>query len=188
MFLTSMDDPGLVILPTHRVVHGLPGFDLARFLDRLRARFDVRELSADTSTRLRGPPEQREGCYLLAAQGRFFSVALRPGEEDAAPGPVVLRRLDVPILHTLILEQVLGIDRSAQERQTNLRYLKDSKTALEESRRPDVQAVFLLNPTRIEQLKAVADAGEVMPQKSTFFYPKLASGLLLDPIDPLEEV
>jgi uncharacterized protein (DUF1015 family) len=187
MFLTSMDDPGLVILPTHRVVHGLQGFDRSRLLDRLRARFDVRELSGDTVAGLRAPPEQREGSYLLGSQGQFYSLSLKQGQENAVPGPAVLRRLDVPILHALILEEILGIDRSAQERQTNLRYVKDFKGALDESRRPDVQAAFLLNPTRIEQLKAVADEGEVMPQKSTFFYPKLASGLLLDPIDPLEE-
>jgi uncharacterized protein (DUF1015 family) len=187
MFLTSMDDPGLVILPTHRVVHGLQGFDRSRLLDRLRARFDVRELSGDTVAGLRAPPEQREGSYLLGSQGQFYSLSLKQGQENAVPGPAVLRRLDVPILHALILEEILGIDRSAQERQTNLRYVKDFKGALDESRRPEVQAAFLLNPTRIEQLKAVADAGEVMPQKSTFFYPKLASGLLLDPIDPLEE-
>ena len=187
MFLTSMDDPGLVILPTHRVVHGLQGFDRSRLLDRLRARFDVRELSGDTVAGLRAPPEQREGSYLLGSQGQFYSLSLKQGQENAVPGPAVLRRLDVPILHALILEEILGIDRSAQERQTNLRYVKDFKGALDESRRPEVQAAFLHNPTRIEQLKAVADAGEVMPQKSTFFYPKLASGLLLDPIDPLEE-
>jgi len=187
MFLCGMEDPGLVILPTHRVVHGLQGFDLPRFIDRLRARFDVRELDASAAEKLRAPPEQREGSFLLASQGRFFSLSLRPGGTASVPGPDVLRHVDVPILHALILEEVLGIDRSAQERQTNLRYLKDSRAALEESRRPDVQAVFLLNPTRIEQLRAAADASEVMPQKSTFFYPKLASGLLLDPLDPLEE-
>ena len=82
---------------------------------------------------------------------------------------------------------VRGMDRAAQEKQTNLRYVKDFSAALAEARRPGVQAVFLLNPTRIEQLEAVASAGEVMPQKSTFFFPKLASGLVLDPIDPLEE-
>jgi len=188
MFLTSMDDPGLIILPTHRVVHGLNGFDRARLVDRLEARFDVRELPGESVASLRAPPEQRPGSYLLASQGRLYSVSLKRGEESAVPGPAVLRQLDVPILHGLILEQILGIDRSAQERQTNLRYVKDFKAALDDSRRPEVQAAFLLNPTRIEQLKAVADAGEVMPQKSTFFYPKLASGLLLDPIDPLEEV
>jgi len=187
MFLTSMDDPGLVILPTHRVVHGLEGFELSRFLDRLRSRFEVEELPASRAEGLRAPPRNTPGSYLLASGGRFFSVSLRPGEESSVPGPAPLRRLDVPILHALILEEILGIDRSAQERQTNLRYLKDFRGALEETRRPGVQAVFLLNPTRIEQLKAVADASEVMPQKSTFFFPKLASGLLLDPIDPLED-
>ena len=188
MFLCGMEDPGVVVLPTHRVVHGLQGFDMARFIDRLRARFEVHELDASSAEELRGPADQREGSFLLASQGRFFSLLLRPGEAASVPGPEVLRHVDVPILHGLILEDVLGIDRSAQERQTNLRYLKDARAAVEESRRPEVQAVFLLNPTRIEQLRAAADAGEVMPQKSTFFFPKLASGLLLDPIDPREEV
>jgi uncharacterized protein (DUF1015 family) len=116
-----------------------------------------------------------------------FLVSLRPGEEAAVPGHESLHGLDVPIVHALVLEEILGIDRSAQERQTNLRYVKDFEAALEEARRPGVQAAFLLNPTRISQLKAVADAGQVMPQKSTFFYPKLASGLVLDPIDPAED-
>ena len=187
MFLTSMDDPGLIILPTHRVVHGLQGFELPRFVDRLRSRFEVRELPPSSAGALRAPPERGEGSYLLASQGRFFSLTLRQGEETAVPAPEPLRRLDVPILHALILEEILGIDRAAQERQANLRYLKDFQAALEESRHPDVQAVFLLNPTRIEQLKTVADAGEVMPQKSTFFFPKLASGLVLDRLDPLED-
>jgi uncharacterized protein (DUF1015 family) len=187
MFLTSMEDPGLVILPTHRVVHGLADFDLARVLEQLRSWFAVDELAAMTSEKLRRELASRERSFLLASGRRVFLLSLRPGAEVAVPGPEPLRTLDVPILHALVLEQTLGIDRSAQEKQTNLRYVKDFDAALEESRRPDVQAAFLLNPTRISQLKAVADAGEVMPQKSTFFFPKLASGLVLDPIDPLEE-
>ena len=187
LFLTSMEDPGLIILPTHRVVHGLAGFELEPFLLRLRTRFEVQEAETSTADALRALLAQKERSYLLASGGKLFRLSLLPGGDRTVPGPAVLRGLDVPILHALILEQILGIDRSAQERQTNLRYVKDFEAALEESRRPDVQAVFLLNPTRIEQLKAVADAGEVMPQKSTFFYPKLASGLVLDPLDPLED-
>ena len=186
MFLTAMEDPGLVILPTHRVVHGLPQFQLSRFLERLRQRFAVEKMNASAGD-LRTALAQRERSFLLASGGEVMLLSLLPGAEQAVAGPEPLRGLDVPILHALILEEILGIDRAAQERQTNLRYLKDFDAALEESRRPDVQAVFLLNPTRIAQLKAVADAGEVMPQKSTFFFPKLASGLVLDPIDPLEE-
>ena len=187
MFLTSMEDPGLVILPTHRVVHGLADFDLGGVLERLRKRFAVDELPATDSEALRAKLASRERSFLLASRRRLFLLSLRPGEEAAVAGPQALHTLDVPILHALVLEEILGIDRAAQERQTNLRYVKDFEAALEEARRPDVQAAFLLNPTRISQLKAVADAGEVMPQKSTFFFPKLASGLVLDPIDPLEE-
>jgi len=156
-------------------------------LERLRQRFAVEKMSAASAGDLRTALAQRERSFLLASGGEIMLLSLLPGAEPALAGPEPLRGLDVPILHALILEEILGIDRAAQERQMNLRYLKDFDAALEESRRPDVQAVFLLNPTRIAQLKAVADGGEVMPQKSTFFFPKLASGLVLDPIDPLEE-
>ncbi len=190
IFLTSLQDPGLIVLPTHRVVHGLRGFELEAFLERLRSRFDLREL--------RGGPEAlreelsaagRKGTALALASGpRVFLLALRAGQEVAVPGPEPVRKLDVAVLHSLVLEEMLGIDRAAQERQTNLRYVKDFARALEEARLPEVQAVFLLNPTGVAQLKAVADAGEIMPQKSTYFFPKLASGLVLNPVDPAEEV
>jgi uncharacterized protein (DUF1015 family) len=190
IFLTGMQDPGLIVLPTHRVVHGLRGFELDVFLDQLRNRFEVREL--------RGGPEAvreelaaagRKGTALALASGpRVFLLALRAGQDASVPGPEPVRKLDVAVLHSLVLEEMLGIDRVAQERQTNLRYVKDFARALEEARLPETQAVFLLNPTGVAQLKAVADAGEIMPQKSTYFFPKLASGLVLNPIDPAEEV
>jgi uncharacterized protein (DUF1015 family) len=191
LFLTGMEDPGLVVLPTHRVVHGLSGFELDRFLPRLRERFAVEELRAASPEQLRdrlAAAGRSSPAFVLLSGSRAFLAALRPGQEAAVPAHAAVRRLDVAVLHALILEELLGIDRSAQERQTNLRYVKDVPGALEEARRPDVQAVFLLNPTEVAQLRAVADAGEIMPQKSTYFFPKLASGLLLNPIDPAEEV
>jgi uncharacterized protein (DUF1015 family) len=106
----------------------------------------------------------------------------------ALKGPEVLRTLDVTLLHALVIEEILGIDRAAQESQTNLRYVKDTGAALALAKDSGVQAVFLMNPTPVAHVKAVADAGEVMPQKSTFFYPKLASGLVINPIVPTEEV
>ena len=191
LFLTGMEDPGLVVLPTHRVVHGLDGFELDRFLPRLRERFAVEELRGISPEQLRerlAAAGRTSPAFALLSGSRALLATLRPGQEAAVAGPSVLRRLDVAVLHTLILEELLGIDRSAQERQTNLRYVKDLAGAFEEARRQEVQVVFLLNPTGITQLRAVADAGEIMPQKSTYFYPKLASGLLLNPIDPAEEV
>jgi len=191
MFLTSMEDPGLVVLPTHRVVHGLREFDLDAFLGRLRQRFAVDEVRGASPESVRDRLAQAgrtSPAFALVSGSRVFLATLRPGQESAVPGPAVFHRLDVAVLHSLILEDLLGIDRAAQERQTNLRYVKDLAGAFDEARGPGVQAVFLLNPTEVSQLRAVADAGEIMPQKSTYFFPKLASGLLLDPIDPAEEV
>jgi uncharacterized protein (DUF1015 family) len=119
-------------------------------------------------------------------------LTLRPDADLASvpqlAGPAVLRTLDVTLLHALVIEATLGVDRGAQERQTNLRYVKDFAQAVAAAREPDVQAVLLMNPTKVHEVKAVADAGEVMPQKSTFFYPKIASGLVLNPLDPDELV
>jgi uncharacterized protein (DUF1015 family) len=194
IFLANMEDPGLVVFPTHRVVHGLAGFDRADVLERARAFFTVEEApmagAAEVRAKLEAAGRVAPG-FALATGDRLAYLTLRSdvdlGRVETLRGPDVLRTLDVTLLHALVIEQILGIDRAAQERQTNLRYVKDTAAALDEARRPEVQAVFVMNPTRVHQVKAVADAGEVMPQKSTFFYPKLASGLVLNPIVPSEE-
>ena len=97
--------------------------------------------------------------------------------------PDVFKSLDVTILHVLILNNILGISSSAQEKQENIFYVKGLDAALEEAKKDGMQIAFLLNPTKIEQIKAVASAGHVMPQKSTYFYPKLLSGLVINPFE-----
>jgi uncharacterized protein (DUF1015 family) len=101
--------------------------------------------------------------------------------------PSVLR-LDVTLLHGLVLERILGITPAAQEAQTNLRYVKDSQAALAAASAPGTQVVFLLGAPKVADVKHVADAGEIMPQKSTYFYPKLATGLVMAKIDPDEDL
>jgi uncharacterized protein (DUF1015 family) len=191
MFLTRMEDPGLLILPTHRVVHGIEDFDAARFVERVREQFEVEEVPGTVSPEDLRERLARKGrartAFLVGLKDRRLLLALRPGAETAVRGPAPLRTVDVAVLHALVFEEILGIDRSAQEKQTNLRYVKDFEAALGEAGRSEVQAAFLLNPTRVEQLQAVADAGEVMPQKSTYFFPKIASGLVLNPIVPEED-
>jgi uncharacterized protein (DUF1015 family) len=195
IFLSNMDDPGLLVFPTHRVVHGLASFDPRAVLERARSFFTVEPAEVADAATVR---------KVLADKGRTApSFAVRTGSTLAyltlrkdvdlervpsLKGPAVLRRLDVTLLHALVIEELLGIDRAAQEKQTNLRYVKDLQAALDEAGAPGVQAVLLMNPTRVHDVRDVADAGEVMPQKSTFFYPKLASGLVLNPIVPSEEV
>jgi uncharacterized protein (DUF1015 family) len=196
IFLANMDDPGLLVFPTHRVVQGLPTFDLPSLLERARRWFEVAELHVDGVEAVRSELQQRGRARptfaLATGDGKICYLSLlRDANLEAVPslqGPAVLRTLDVTLLHALVLEELLGIDRAAQEHETHLRYVKDTGAALALAKEATVQAVFLMNPTPVEHVKAVADAGEVMPQKSTFFYPKLASGIVINPILPSEEV
>jgi uncharacterized protein (DUF1015 family) len=195
IFLANMDDPGLLVFPTHRVVHGLDGFDAAAVIARAAAHFTVEEAAiagaAETRARL-AELGRRAPSFALAHGNRIAFLTLRRDVDlshvPSLRGPEVLRTLDVTLLHALVIEDILGIDRAAQEAQTNLRYVKDTQQALDEAKSPTVNAVFVMNPTPVAHVKAVADAGEVMPQKSTFFYPKLASGLVINPIIPSENV
>lgn len=93
-----------------------------------------------------------------------------------------LRGLDVSVLHTLILERILGIDKENMAKQINLTYTRSADEALAEVDGQRANCCFLLNPTRVEEIKNVAAAGEKMPQKSTYFYPKLTTGLVMNKI------
>ena len=196
LFLANMDDPGLVVLPTHRLVHSLPDFDRAALLEKAAAFFSVRTIeggaaSAASVRRLltdagtSGPSV----AAVFPGSDDAHVLTLRPDFDPATAGlelPAVLRRLDVSLLHGVVFEHILGITKEAQESKTNLRYYKDTEKALAE--RDQGQALFLMNPTPVHQVRAVSDAGEVMPQKSTFFYPKIASGVVFTRIDPSETI
>jgi hypothetical protein len=179
----------LTILPTHRVVHGLPRFDWSRFADQVRPSFDWEDLKLTGS----GEEQSRRLAESLAQAGRArptFGVcagsdkvarlSLRR-EIDLAEllpdVPAPLRQLDVVLLHRLLLEKVLGIDRQAVREEKNLRYVRELTGAVDEVIGGRAQLSFLMNPTPIEAVRDNAFAGHVLPQKSTDFYPKLLSGL-----------
>ena len=198
IFLSSMDDPGLVVLPTHRVVHGLASFAKDTLLERAREYFIVDKIGGGATDvdKIRASVGEA-----VAHQPAFAAVfpkdpdawrfTLAPNVNPATVGltghPAVLR-LDVALLHGLVLERILGITPAAQEAQTNLRYVKDSQAALAAAAAPDTQVVFLMGAPKVSDVKHVADAGEIMPQKSTYFYPKLATGLVMAKIDPDEDL
>ncbi len=193
IYLSNLDDPGLVVLPTHRLVHSVPRFELAATLAALRPFFAVSaaplpasggELRATLAEAARagaafGLALPGEGTlHLLRLRGDFDPQAAGLGHLHAA-----LQRLDVALLHELVLERGLGITREAQSQNTNLRYYKstDEALAVAAGQRPeagDVQLVCFMNPTPVSDVRAVCDSGEVMPQKSTFFYPKIPTGLV----------
>lgn len=195
MYFSNMDDQGMTIFPTHRVLFGLPSFDAQAFLEKLKEHFEVvvhpcipddAEQLAVVRQRLAELGGQRRtiGCYLGGEQ--FVFLTLRDEQSMArffdAHAPQALRTLDVSILHRLVLEHLLGISVQAQEQQTNLRYIKGFGEPFELVRRGEGQVAFLLNATRMREVRDVANAGEKMPQKSTYFYPKLLSGLVINRI------
>ncbi len=193
-YFCGMSDPGLLILPTHRVLHGLAGFNPAALVAQAGAFFSVEKLGLPPSVealQAKLAARGREGAaFALVAGHETWLLALEPGVDLARfaelSGHAAVRGLDVSVLHGLVFQKLLGLSPASQERQENLRYVKDARDALQAVTRGDAQASFLLNATRMEQVRAVADAGDVMPQKSTFFYPQLPSGLLFNPLDPQE--
>lgn len=184
LFLANMSDPGLVVLPIHRLVHSVAGFSAAQIKAAAAEWFEVREVpgAAADADRVRGALAD------AGARGPTFAMVV-PGSRDATlltvkpgvalDGPPSLATLDVSYLHTLVLERLLGIDRAALEAQTNITYVKDTQKTLDLLAAGEGQCAFLMNSTRAEQVRDVADAGECMPQKSTFFYPKIASGIVI---------
>ena len=221
-----MEGDGLTILPTHRVVHGLPGFDWARFVSEAQTVFEVVGASlganlgdspalSDAGRGRAGvevgsgnpghAPQQPQSGVFRRQLLRFQEQLARAGSERPAigayggPGKLVLlrlrrdidlarllpdvhpslARLDVVILHRIILERVLGIDPKAVQQETNLRYVRDIGEAIEQVENGQAQLCLLVNPTPIEAVRDNAFAGRVLPQKSTDFYPKLLSGLTI---------
>ena len=186
MTFVNMDSDGLVILPTHRVVHGLEKFDSAVFARAAEEFFTVTELpAADASDYIRTLSSQqgtafiavtRTGAYLLRSKAEPIAAAL-------ADLPERQRQLDLSHLHSIVLDRLLGLDAEKVREQTNIRYLRDAAEAVEQARRGEADVTFLTNPVSMEQLKEVAFAGDVMPQKSTDFFPKLLSGLAIYALD-----
>lgn len=197
MFLSAMDQPGLVVLPTHRILHSLEGFTPASLLEKAREYFIVDKIERGVAK----PQLIRDAVAAAENHQPAFAVVF-PGEEhawrltlDPQTNTLVLglatksiAKLDVTLLHSLVLERILGITPAAQEAQTNLRYVKDTVKALAEAGKPGVQAVFVMSASGVDSVKQVADRGEIMPQKSTYFFPKIASGLVINRIDPDEDL
>jgi len=189
MTFIRKESPGLTILPTHRVIHSLPGFDWNGFASEAARFFTWEEIAAggdDVTGRLiaRLAEAGSEAPSLLAYAGPGRAALLRPRQDlDFAASlpelPSGLRRLDVVILHRLLLEQVLGIDRQAVREERNLRYVREAEDALAQVDGGKAQAALLMNPTPVEDVWANARAGNPLPQKSTDFYPKLLSGLAI---------
>jgi uncharacterized protein (DUF1015 family) len=185
MTFVDMDRPGLVILPTHRVVFGLPSFSAAQFQAETRKFFNVEEVDAGIdAARATAILQQagHAGTALLAVTAERAFLLHSPKAIGASLfGNLSLRQqaLDVVQLHKCLLEGVLKISEEAIRNQENVSYCREAAEALVQVHSGKVQVAFLMNPVRMEQVRDIAFAGEVLPQKSTDFYPKLLTGLTI---------
>jgi uncharacterized protein (DUF1015 family) len=186
MTFVNMDSDGLVILPTHRVVHSLTNFDPAAFARAAEEFFTVTSLpAADASSYIETLTHQQGTAFVAVTRSGALLLRSRPEPVAAALAhlPERQRQLDLSCLHSIVLDRLLGLDAEKVREQTNLRYLRDAAEAVDQVRRAEADVVFLTNPVSMEQLKEVAFAGDVMPQKSTDFFPKLLSGLTIYALD-----
>ena len=189
MTFVDMSRPGLVILPTHRLVFGRPSFSAAQFQAVARRFFDVEEVDAGIDA-ARAIAILRQaghaGTALLAVTaGRAFLLHTPKAMGTSLFGNLSLRQqaLDVVQLHKCLLEGVLKISEEAIRNQENVSYCREAADALMQVQSGKVQVAFLMNPVRMEQVRDIAFAGEVLPQKSTDFYPKLLSGLTIHALE-----
>lgn len=192
MTFVNMNSPALVILPTHRVVHGLPSFSEEAFRTSARAFFDIDEVDAAldaprAAAMLRECGRAGTSILAVTASRAFLLHHPNPSAAQAFSGLSLRQQsLDVVQLHKYLLEKVLGLSEESIRNQQNLSYIRDGAEALAQVRgqngnRPNI--AFLMNPCRMQQVRDIAFAGEVMPQKSTDFYPKLLSGLTIYALD-----
>ncbi len=197
MMFVNLDGGGVTIYPIHRIVHGIADFDAGAFRNRLEEQFELTSYSFTCSdcegvtdmllSDLARAGENTNAFGLYLGGDRFDLLRAR----DAARlrgfvenGPCESwKALDVTIAQKVILQDILGIDTKNISKEEHVQYTPWGKVALEAVRHGEAQIALLLNPTRPEQVKAVTYAGEKMPQKSTFFYPKLLSGLVINQFD-----
>ena len=192
MTFVNMNSPALLILPTHRVVHGLASFSEEKFRNTAGAFFDVEDVDPSidaprATAMLRESGRAGPSILAVTANRAFLLHHPNPNTTASALTGLSLRQqeLDVVQLHKCLLEKVLNLSEESIRDQQNLSYVRDAAEALSQVRgsNPRANIAFLMNPCRMSQVRDIAFAGEVMPQKSTDFYPKLLSGLTIYALD-----
>jgi len=196
MSLCSMEDAGLVIRPVHRVICDVGKETSETLVDSARAYFDIESLAFDDGNRedvekafLTKVKEgaDRQAIGMVFCHGKAFHV-LRVREKvldnvlgQALPDP--LKKLDVTLVTKLVLEGLLGLNGAALDDERRIMYTSRADKALRAVYGGKCPMVLILNPTRLDQIQKVSKAGLVMPRKSTYFYPKVMSGLVINKID-----
>jgi uncharacterized protein (DUF1015 family) len=196
MAFVNVHNKGLVILPTHRLVGNLKNYKTDELIKKLQANFSITEFEykkTETKEKAKSLMMKRLGkafkqganAFGIYDGKSFYFIVLKDKEAlKSLPVSDASKSLDVVVLHKLILEKLMGIGEQQLAGETNIEYIKDVGIAVDEAIAKvdsgEKQVLFFINPTKAEQVKAVAAANEKMPQKSTFFFPKIFSGLTIN--------
>ncbi len=189
VYAVCMDDPGVAILPTHRCIHDLPGFDAERLLAGLREHFVVTPMEDEARLKKldffgRSPTSRTTFALLLPGRPGDYLLEMRDDPATLArlhaDYPPAVAAVDVAALQSLALGPLLGIDPDPAQLKRFVAFTPNAAEAVGDVQAGRYQAAFLVKPAPLAQLQAVSDAGEVMPPKATYFYPKLPAGLVIN--------
>ncbi|MGB2706196.1 MAG: DUF1015 domain-containing protein [Candidatus Omnitrophota bacterium] len=181
MYFSNLSERGnLTILSTHRVVRNIPGFGRKKIIPALKRYFRVKSIKriGDLLKYLDKTPKGKHS-FGVHVRGKFYLLALKEkysADNVESKKTDALKRLNVTILHDLIIDKILGVKNS----ESSIKYIRNEKDALALIDRGDYEMAFFLRPTQVSEMTAVAKKGELMPQKSTYFYPKLLTGLVIN--------
>ena len=181
IYLANIFDEGLIIFPLHRMVHNLEQFDPEGLIDTLSTNFEVKPLGGREELRQYLEGESSSHVYGVVTSAGVWGIRLKNPPEtrlgDSVPAPLL--QLSVVVLHELVLQRMLGITPEAMRSQSNLIYEEDDRQVFEAVEKGDIQVGFVVKPTTVQQVLDISGEGEVMPQKSTYFYPKIMTGLVM---------
>ena len=189
MYLVDMQHPGLVVFPTHRMVRDLESFDKDEVLKGCEEYFDIKKFTSVGNINSELSKQYKHGKKAFGfycGKGEWYLLVLKDIEVMADVLPDLSeasQQLDVSVLHSLILEKTMGIDKENMANQINLTYTKFFEEAIMKVDKGEFQCSFILNPTRVTEIRDVAAAGEKMPQKSTYFYPKMITGMVMNDLN-----
>ncbi|MCG2758096.1 MAG: DUF1015 domain-containing protein [Desulfobacteraceae bacterium] len=193
MYLSSMEHDGLAILPAHRMVKGLKSSILGSFINKAEHYFDILTIPfrsselegarAEVISILKSNASKNIIGVLMKGSMEFYLLTLKSNVMKrmfSNEVPEALRYLDVTVLTRLIFIETLGFDNSKLDNENIITYSSSEKRAIEAALSGECDASFILNPTKIEQVRDIANKGLIMPRKSTYFYPKVITGLVMN--------
>ncbi|MDX9788243.1 MAG: DUF1015 domain-containing protein [Desulfobacterales bacterium] len=193
MSLSSISDPGLVILPAHRILTAVPAEIRETFISTAENYFDIISVPAGHEGRVelmsRLEPETAGNRFgvVIKNQPLYYLLTLKPGVMDRLfedELPPALRHLDVTVLTRLIFMEILKFDQERLDNEKAIMYSSTEDGAFEAVEKAGQDICFILNPTKIKQVRQVSEQGLIMPRKSTYFYPKVITGQVMNDLKP----